>query len=242
MIFWKLRLAPYSDTGAGPNRMTPDTTKLSEKIPAGEPVSSSAWDNAYAEKGRLWGGIPFPVKDLPEHSLILELGCGSGAILSGLTGKEYGLIALDYSFPACRLARSAIKNNPAADVLAADARAIPLKNNSVDAVIARHVAGHLIAGDRSILFAEAARVLKGGGLFLFCDFSDEDFRAGKGIEIEPGTFRRRTGIITHYFTEAEVQKIQKPFTLRKIATHRWSLTVRGRRYPRAEIVAAFQKT
>lgn len=199
----------------------------------------SAWDHLYAKQGCLWGGMPFPVQDLPQHSCILELGCGNGKIVSLLAGKQFDLVALDFSPHACRLARNAVKEYAATDILTADARTIPLRSGSVDAVVANHIAGHLMEKDRTILLCEVARVLRGGGRFLFCDFSVDDFRAGNGTEVEKHTYLRGTGIITHYFTEAEVRLLSDRFIPDTISTHNWSMKVRGRDHTRAEIIASF---
>jgi len=201
---------------------------------------SAAWDRAYLEQGRLWGGSPFPVEDLPAGGLILDLGCGNGKLLASVTGRPCCYIGIDSSPQACRLARRAA-DSKATCILTADARALPLRSGSVDIVVASHVAGHLVAGDRAILFREAARVLREGGLLLFSDFSVGDFRSGKGIEVEERTFLRMNGIATHYFTEEEVRGLLGLLTVRDLATLRRQMKVRGRAYPRAEIIASFVK-
>ncbi len=220
--------------------MNPDATMGPGKNRAVEPATPDAWDKAYATQGRLWGGTPGPVPELPAGSRVLELGCGNGKLLLSLAGKPYDCIALDFSQHACRLARRTV-NNPDVTLLVADARKIPLRSGTVNAVVAHHVAGHLLAEDRSFLINETARVLSGGGWFLFCDFSAEDFRAGKGTEIGERTYRRGTGIITHYFTEEEVRGMSGPFQVRDLTTIRRIMTVGGRIYPRAEIMATFVK-
>jgi ubiquinone/menaquinone biosynthesis C-methylase UbiE len=151
------------------------------------------------------------------------------------------LIALDASPHACRLARKQLRDGSTADILVADARAIPLTPGSVDAVIAHHITGHLLQQDRLALVNETTRVLKQGGLFLFCDFSIDDFRCGNGSEIEEMTYRRGNGIITHYFTEEEVRAFSPLLILKEIRSHRGSLRVRGENHPRAEIIACFTR-
>jgi SAM-dependent methyltransferase len=205
------------------------------------PAVDNAWDCAYATQGRLWGGLPFHVPGLPDKARVLELGCGNGMTTGALAGKQYDLVALDFSPHACRLARNALKGHAPVDVLTADARTIPLRSGSVDVVVAHHVAGHLREKDRTLMVKEAARVLKGGGRFLFCAFSVEDFRVGKGTEVEPQTYRRGNGIITHYFTEAEIGSLSDRFIPDTIRTHRWSMKVRGGDHTRAEIIASFTR-
>ena len=44
------------------------------------------------------------------------------------------------------------------------------------------------------------RVLRPGGEVRFKAFSRADMRFGKGEEVEPGTFIRGAGVLTHYFS------------------------------------------
>ncbi len=157
----------------------------------------TAWDKDYASRGRLWGGAAKGLPDLPQGSAILELGCGDGKTLSALPGGGR-MVALDISPRALQLAR---RLRPDAGFILADAAVLPLQDESFDAVFAFHVTGHLLAAERRALAQEAARVLAVGGSLFFRDFGAEDMRAGQGEEVEPGTFRRGGGILTHYFTE-----------------------------------------
>jgi ubiquinone/menaquinone biosynthesis C-methylase UbiE len=198
----------------------------------------AAWETAYAKQGRLWGGVPAIIPDLPDHSRVLELGCGNGKLLAFLAENLHECIGLDFSENACRLSQRNVKS-PNVNLIIADARQIPLRSGSVDTVIAFHVVGHLLAEDRTALVAESARVLSSGGKFLFCDFSIEDFRAGNGEEIEDRTYRRGTGIITHYFTDDEIRALSGHLSIDMMRTIRRSMKIRGTVYPRAEIMATF---
>lgn len=218
-----------------------DREKTPENVRTTSFSGADVWERSYTNQGRLWGGIPFPVESLPEGSRVIELGCGSGKLLSLLAQNAYDCIALDFSRKACQLAHASV-NNPAVCILTADVRMLPFRTGCIDAVVAHHVTGHLIAANRAALFSEAARVLRGDGRFIFCDFSKEDFRAGQGIEVEEGTYLRGNGIITHYFTEEEIRSLPKSFHARNIETIRRSMVVRGRSYARAELVASFTRT
>jgi ubiquinone/menaquinone biosynthesis C-methylase UbiE len=176
------------------------------------------------------------------QSRILELGCGNGRTTVALSEKAGSLIALDFSLQACRLARKNAGAGERTDILAADARAIPIAAGSVDAVVAHHVAGHLLREDRLLLARESVRVLKPGGFFFFCDFSIEDFRCGSGKVVEDRTYRRGNGVITHYFSEDEVRSLSGQLSVMDLTTRRWPLRIFGRDYPRAELIASFIKT
>lgn len=201
---------------------------------------ASAWDEDYRRRGDLWGGAPAPLPDLPANATLLEVGCGNGKTLSALVRQFHSVIAVDISPHAVALAR----RHPGTAVAAltvGDARFLPFSDGTFDAVFLVHIIGHLPELDRRAVAAEVVRVLKPGGSVFFRDFSVEDMRAGKGIETEDRTFCRGSGIITHYFTEAETRELFRPLTPVEIRTHRWSMRVRGRDLPRAEIEAIILK-
>lgn len=174
---------------------------------------------------------------LPAPSAVLELGCGNGKTL-GCMPEIWQITALDMSPEALRLCR---RNGPKAELILADARALPFQDESFDAVFAFHVTGHLPGPGRRALAREAARVLVSGGRLLFREFGLGDMRAGQGEEVEPCTFRRGSGIITHYFAKAEVEELFLGMKLVSIGTHRWKLRIKGDDLMRCEVDAVFLK-
>jgi SAM-dependent methyltransferase len=196
-----------------------------------------AWDKDYASRGRLWGGGVKYLPVLPEGSCVLELGCGDGKTLSALSGG-WSVVGLDVSPQALRLASRARAD---ASLIQADTGCLPLQEKSFDAVFAFHVAGHLLADGRRALVREAARVLLPGGRLFFRDFCDQDMRSGQGEEVEAGTFRRGSGILTHYFTEKEVVELFCDLHIVSISTHCWKMRVKGEDLLRAEVEAVFLK-
>lgn len=198
-----------------------------------------AWEKDYQARGRLWGGGPPSLPDLPSGSKVLELGCGNGKTLSAMTGYPWTITALDVSAEAVLLGRIAALGR--ADFLVADACHLPFRDLAFDAVFAFHVVGHALQADREKMALEVTRVLKYGGKLFFCDFGMEDMRSGIGVEVEPGTFRRGQGVTTHYFTENEARdlfSLMKPVT---VQTNKWKMRVRGKDLLRAEVEAVFQK-
>lgn len=197
-----------------------------------------AWDKDYASRGRLWGGAVMDLPLLPEGSAVLELGCGNGKTLSAMP-RDWKIVALDVSLQALQLARKIGRD---VKLILADAGRLPLQGESFDAVFVFHVTGHLLAADRRALAREAARVLAPGGRLFFRDFAAEDMRAGKGEEVETGTFRRGSGILTHYFTENEVKELFCHLRTVSIGTHCWKMRVKGEDHLRAEVEAVFLKS
>ena len=197
-----------------------------------------AWDREYARRGRVWGGS---VRDLPalsDGSKVLELGCGDGKTLS-MMPAFWRITAIDISLQALLLARQA---RPDGRLMLADGCRLPLQSESFDAIFAFHVAGHLLLDQRLALAKEAARVLQPGGRLFFRDFSREDMRMGQGEKVEEATFRRGSGIITHYFSEGEVAAMFSGLEMDLIRTQRWSLRIRGEMLLRSEVEAALVKS
>jgi MPBQ/MSBQ methyltransferase len=196
-----------------------------------------AWDKDYTSRGRLWGGGVKDLPVIPEGSFVLELGCGDGKTLCALSGSR-SVVGLDISPQALLLARRARVD---ANLILADASRLPLREKSFDAVFAFHVTGHLLASGRRALAREAARVLVPGGRLFFRDFCDQDMRVGQGEEVEPGTFRRGSGIITHYFAEDEVKELFCQLLPVSIGKHCWKMRAKGEDHLRAEVEAVFLK-
>jgi ubiquinone/menaquinone biosynthesis C-methylase UbiE len=197
-----------------------------------------AWDKDYRIRGRLWGGITKDLADLPEGSVVLELGCGSGKTISAMSGRPWKVIALDISSEALRLSRQA-----ASDIylLLADACHLPFRDEVFDAVFAFHITGHQLLEGRRVIASEASRVLRIGGVLFFREFCEDDMRAGRGEEVEPHTFRRGEGVITHYFTENEVSDLFCRLEALSIRSHRWKMRIKGESLQRSEISAVLVK-
>lgn len=198
-----------------------------------------AWDMDYRQRGRLWGGSKRIIPDLPEGSSVLELGCGNGKTLSAMLHQPWQITALDISCRAAEIAKSDSKGR--ADVLAADACHLPFKDGSFDAVLAFHVTGHLLYEGRRLMASESTRVLRPGGRLFFRDFGAEDMRVGQGREVEPQTYERGEGIITHYFTEKEAIELFLMLMPESIRSHAWKMRIRGQDMLRSEIEACLTR-
>ena len=152
----------------------------------------NAWDRDYRNRGRLWGGGAKNLPELYEGSVVLELGCGDGKTLAAMQGRSWDVTAIDISSEALRLSHSALGTE--VNLLLADARHLPFKGESFDAVFAFHVTGHVLQAEREQIAREVGQVLRPRGRLFFREFGAEDMRAGRGEEVEPGTFRRGGGV------------------------------------------------
>ena len=179
----------------------------------------AAWLAKFAREPEPWRG---PVHTEPLFAglrgRILELGAGGGKVSAALPADA---LALDWAaLPSGRPG------------LLADARALPLKDESVDAVVAIHLLQHLTSHARGRVASELARVLRPGGVLVVEVFATGDARQGTGREVEPRTWERE-GILTHHFEADEARALLAGFDGELVAEERrfrWGVrrVLRGR--------------
>jgi arsenite methyltransferase len=129
------------------------------------PIGSMLYDNAQALSRRLISAMQHPVEwlNIPPGGVALDVGSGPGNVTASLAdaaGPDGLALGVDISEPM--LAR-AVRNEagPQVGFIRADAQRLPLRDNTVDAVVSMAVL-QLIPNPAAAL-AEIARVLRPGG-------------------------------------------------------------------------------
>jgi arsenite methyltransferase len=157
---------------------------------------------AGAVSASLGCGVPTAVADLHQGETVLDLGSGAGAdvLISarrvGPSGKAIGLDMTDEMLALAR-ANAAEAGVTNVEFVKGYLEEIPLPDASVDVVISNCVIN--LAGDKSRVIAEAARVLRPGGRFAVSDvIADEDMD-----EATRADMAAYTGCIAGALTEAE---------------------------------------
>lgn len=155
-----------------------------------------AWRRKHRAEARPWSGpvhaAPL-LADLPGR--VVELGAGGGKVGAALPRDA---LALDWAPEGLR--------DPTRPRLVADARRLPFRDASLDALVAIHVLGHWPREDRERAAQEWARVLSPDGALVLEVFAEGDAREGNGRPIEAGTWERE-GILTHYFGQDEAHSL-----------------------------------
>lgn len=106
---------------------------------------------------------------MPRGARLLEVGCGSGAVLAQVRSTFEPRLAVGVEID-CRNAETA---RHVAPVVRGNGERLPFAEGSFDAVLFRFVLRHVTAPDR--LLAEARRVLRPGGRVVVVDADDASF-------------------------------------------------------------------
>ncbi len=169
-----------------------------------------SWERFYSHHGDPWRVYKdySLEKYLEKNSLILDICSGTGKASYTLSEKGYKVILLDFSMNSLR--RTSGKEY---GKVLGNALKMPFREDSFDVLIASHALSHMLLNEREIALNEIIRVAKDGAILVFESFSTDDFRYGKGMEIEKSTYLRGNGIITHYFTEGELESMFKGFEI-----------------------------
>jgi SAM-dependent methyltransferase len=170
---------------------------------------SALYDDADAEgatpsavSASLGCGVPTAVADLHEGETVLDLGSGAGAdvlISAQRVGTSGRAIGLDMTDEMLELARTNAAQAGVGNVefVKGYIEDIPLPDASVDVVISNCVIN--LAGDKSKVLAEAARVLRPGGRFAVSDvIADPDMD-----EATRADMAAYTGCVAGALTERE---------------------------------------
>jgi len=100
---------------------------------------------------------------LSDGSDVLELGCGRGVPATRELARRHGVTGVDISAVQIELARHHV---PEASFVHADANELVIAADSLDAVVALYVFGHVPAEEQSRLISSIGSWLRSGGFFL----------------------------------------------------------------------------
>lgn len=200
----------------------------------GEPAEDQG--TAAAIEASLGCGVPTAVADLSPGEVVLDLGSGAGGdvlIAARRVAPGGRAIGLDMTTEMLDLAR---RNATAAGVdnvefLQGYLEEVPLPDDSVDVVISNCVIN--LAADKSVVLAEAARVLRPGGRLAISDVvadevMDEATRAdmAQWTGCIAGALTRtqfRTALLGAGFTDVEITPTHR------VHSHASSAIIRARR-------------
>lgn len=109
--------------------------------------------------------------ELEGDEVVLELGCGTGAVALGMAARARAVISVDQSpemLARLRVA-SASRGLRNVDAVLGDLRSIPLPDASVDVAVSCYALHHLSNDDKDLVLAEIRRALRPGGRLVIVD-------------------------------------------------------------------------
>lgn len=110
---------------------------------------------------------------IPSAETLLELGCGSGAVLKQLLPREGKTIGVDYSEAMIEEAKKNLQEaKPKVDLRLGSLEHLPLGDNTVDTALAYMVFHHV--AEPSLALQDAARVLRPGGKLVIVDLLEHE--------------------------------------------------------------------
>jgi ubiquinone/menaquinone biosynthesis C-methylase UbiE len=150
--------------GAADDETVPKNTGAIQAAWA-SPIGSMLYDNAQAISRRLISAWQHPVEwlNIPPGGTALDVGSGPGNVTASLArAAGTGGLALGVDISEPMLARAVrAESGPQVGFIRADAQRLPLRDNTVDAVVS--LAALQLIPDPAAALAEMARVLRPGG-------------------------------------------------------------------------------
>jgi SAM-dependent methyltransferase len=129
------------------------------------PIGSMVYDNVQARMRSLFSALQQPTEwlNIPAGGIALDVGCGPGTVTASLASAAGpGGLALGVDLSEAMLARAVrAEAGPQIGFLRADAQRLPLRDETVDAVVS--IAVLQLVPDPAAALAEMARVLRAGG-------------------------------------------------------------------------------
>jgi arsenite methyltransferase len=150
--------------GAGSAEDVPKNTGAVQAAWA-SPIGSMLYDNAQALSRRVLSAWQLPIEwlNIPPGGIALDVGSGPGNVTASLAraaGPDGLALGVDISEPMLARATRA-EAGPHVGFLRADAQRLPLRDDTVDAVVS--IAALQLIPDPAAALAEMARVLRPGG-------------------------------------------------------------------------------
>ncbi|GFO97105.1 putative methyltransferase [groundwater metagenome] len=199
-----------------------------------------AWKSEY--KSSIWKGhYSLDLLGSLCKGRLLDAGCGSGKYAIPLQMRGFDVIGVDVSPDALEMAAKGSECREL-DIkfLAADICHLPFPDASFDVVWCYGVLQHLLSAERELAVSEFRRLLRRDGMLFLEVMGEEDMRYG-GSEIEPNTFKRKKGIIYHYFNKNELNGLLGGFSCRIVGSKK-EKRFDGRVYIRHMISVAAEKS
>jgi malonyl-CoA O-methyltransferase len=129
---------------------------------------------------------------------LLELGCGTGFLTSGLLKSGRLIVALDIALPMLQVTRTKLAGTPHVCYVCADAEQLPLNGQIVDSVFSNLALQWCI--NLEAVFTDIKRVLKPGGRLVFSTFGPQTLQELKSSWAEVDGYSH----VNEFYTERQL--------------------------------------
>lgn len=154
---------------------------------------------------------------LPEHRLIIDIGCGTGRHLRAMSRSGLHLIGIDGSLSALAMLREKGVRRVCADV-----NALPLAEQCADLIICTDVLG--VVQDPQAVLMECRRVLKMDRTAIISvqNVEDQTFGVGQLIRQDDGVWEfEQAGLLFRFFEERAIRAMLEATGFRVVNLERY---------------------
>jgi malonyl-CoA O-methyltransferase len=130
--------------------------------------------------------------------ILLDLGCGTGFLTSGLLVRAQSIIALDIALPMLQVTRTKLSETDHVSYLCADAEQLPLSGQIVDSVFSNLALQWCVNLDA--VFTDIKRVLKPDGRLVFSIFGPQTLRELKAAWAEVDNYNH----VNDFYSEQQL--------------------------------------
>lgn len=143
---------------------------------------------------------------------LLDAGCGNGEMVDYLSQKGLDVMGVDFSQVAIEYAQQNFKGLFQVGSL----EKLEFDDGSFDGVLCLAVLHCLVGGMRERVVAELSRILKQSGVMVGLVLSSKDTSMVGGEKIEERTYRQKSGLVYHLFTQKELRELFSGFEILEI--------------------------
>jgi SAM-dependent methyltransferase len=171
----------------------------------------------------------------PTPYRLLDIGTGGGRHMRLAVELGFAPFGVDISFTGLSHVREHMHQTSSSGLVAlASMTSLPFAENSFHAVVSYGSFYYASANEMRCAIVQTHRVLAAGGKAFVVLRSTEDFRYGKGRELEPNTFEldisetNELGTIQHFLAAEDIPEYFSPFSVVNFEKTEWTTGGRTR--------------
>lgn len=175
-------------------------------------AAASATYDGVAELQRTVGKTLLNIVDSESFAgTLLDLGCGTGFLTSGLLVNSASIVALDIALPMLQVTRMKLVGAPNVSYICADAEQLPIAEKIVDGVFSNLALQWCVNLDA--VFTDIKRVLRPDGQLVFSIFGPQTLQELKSAWATVDDYRH----VNDFYSEQQLAHFLRQAGYKKIA-------------------------